>query len=644
MDFKYRLLESGEIRLLKPLSQSTGDLSFKVVHVPLGSAPSYAALSYTWGPPSNTYKVLLDGKLFSIRQTLNDALQQIHSSKLVHRYLWIDAICINQDSGDEKTAQVQLMRQIYEQAEKVLVWLGKPQNEEDNRLAFRKMDYFAKSLRRVVIKGRPLRPWWWPRKLRTVGDDLADFSLAISTAKDKSFFDVPGSETYRAWLGITSLWKSRYWTRCWVLQESTVPEKTTSVFLSGIAVFPSLTKVAFWCGDQQTTWSALNAAHEVAATLMRTPSINTTFISDALGSSSKLVRFREYRLVHNMPSFLEIMQMFRHTECDDPRDKVYAPLCLAPDNVRQHIRSDYNKTALEAYSAVVQYYLAQPVDKLDFIGNVLYREETQTVRTSEGFKSVLPSWVPNYSASVQIVPIPKILYVPERQPQRAVTLYDKRGVPTANPNLAPVFSPLDGYPCNASIQDNKFILSGAFIDVLKDKISSEGPNVEAIRSAAREKGFQWAVQMGGKYFTGESTGDAMNRTVVLDLRYDELRRPSERGGKQDTVFLHKPSAELSPAEFQFQKSMRVARTNAMTMRDIGFSKGHCYLMVPRTAREEDEVWALCGGKVLYILRAVDRGLKQYLLIGECYAHGLMDGEVVRRLHSGKLKLEDIALV
>src|ERR1700761_8780893 len=129
MEFRHLPLNAGEIRLLEPLPRASGPMSFNVVHVPLLSGPKYAALSYTWGPPGNSHSILLDGKPFPIRRNLNDALEQIQSSKRVDR-VWIDAICINQLSGDEKTAQIRLMRQIYEQADKVIVWLGKPENEE----------------------------------------------------------------------------------------------------------------------------------------------------------------------------------------------------------------------------------------------------------------------------------------------------------------------------------------------------------------------------------------------------------------------------------------------------------------------------------------------------------------------------------
>lgn len=42
------------------------------------------------------------------------------------RFLWVDAICINQEDNNEKTDQVQLMTWIYASAKGVLVWLEEP--------------------------------------------------------------------------------------------------------------------------------------------------------------------------------------------------------------------------------------------------------------------------------------------------------------------------------------------------------------------------------------------------------------------------------------------------------------------------------------------------------------------------------------
>jgi len=69
-------------------------------------------------------------KLDQRRQQLK-ALWDLHATKegkarvnVNSRLLWIDAICINQADFDERVAQIKIMRQIYQSASSVVVWLG----------------------------------------------------------------------------------------------------------------------------------------------------------------------------------------------------------------------------------------------------------------------------------------------------------------------------------------------------------------------------------------------------------------------------------------------------------------------------------------------------------------------------------------
>ena len=56
---------------------------------------------------------------------------------------------------------------------------------------------------------------------------------------------------------------------------------------------------------------------------------------------------------------------------------------------------------------------------------------------------------------------------------------------------------------------------------------------------------------------------------------------------------------------------------------------------------EDKIFVLFGGSMLYVLRPKD---DKYILIGECYVHGLMDGEAMRYLREGLVSEEDIFIV
>lgn len=94
--------------------------------------PQYKALSYTWGSPIYAKKddpilsagIMCNGQTFSVGLNLMDALEEIGNSGY-QGYIWIDAICINQQDMDERHSQVILMGDIYAFASEVIVWLGK---------------------------------------------------------------------------------------------------------------------------------------------------------------------------------------------------------------------------------------------------------------------------------------------------------------------------------------------------------------------------------------------------------------------------------------------------------------------------------------------------------------------------------------
>lgn len=103
-------------------------------------AEPYEALSYTWGgsPDSSHFIKILDGgQAYSIPITVNleSALRHLRPSSDV-KYLWVDALCINQENHVEKSSQIPKIADIYNQATKVRVWLGEEKEHSDVALKF----------------------------------------------------------------------------------------------------------------------------------------------------------------------------------------------------------------------------------------------------------------------------------------------------------------------------------------------------------------------------------------------------------------------------------------------------------------------------------------------------------------------------
>lgn len=122
--------------------------------------PNFEALSYVWGSKENSTEVAIKSVsdveaaavlenadsvdrtsrrfdsmfgIVRITQNLARALPYLRYLSKPRR-LWIDAICINQDDADERSSQVQRMRDVYSLASRVVVWLGP--GTADTELAF----------------------------------------------------------------------------------------------------------------------------------------------------------------------------------------------------------------------------------------------------------------------------------------------------------------------------------------------------------------------------------------------------------------------------------------------------------------------------------------------------------------------------
>jgi Heterokaryon incompatibility protein (HET) len=50
------------------------------------------------------------------------------------KFFWIDAVCINQKDDSEKSGQISLMREIYQRAVRIIIWLAPPENLRDAAL------------------------------------------------------------------------------------------------------------------------------------------------------------------------------------------------------------------------------------------------------------------------------------------------------------------------------------------------------------------------------------------------------------------------------------------------------------------------------------------------------------------------------
>lgn len=235
--FRYvkHLTSGDEIRLLKVLP-GHGDQPIRAKlryrhlsedrrwHRRLFNQPPYEALSYTWGNPfdddyaaepwrmyeglSDRLAIDLDGFPFTVTIGLFLALQKIrkHHGNVL---LWVDAICIDQAHNEEKSWQIQKMRDIYQSASRVLVWLGPSNGTSDIA-----MDTLAGGY----------------RYMKRTGQASTDQLIATSLEKLFGLEDGPDELNPHSPIdAISDLFHRAYWGRAWCWQEFAVATKMTII-------------------------------------------------------------------------------------------------------------------------------------------------------------------------------------------------------------------------------------------------------------------------------------------------------------------------------------------------------------------------------------------------------------------------------
>lgn len=103
-------------------------MTLKPIHLNDLLIRPYEALSYVWGISICPQPAFLNGRSFSITCNLDTALRHLRHST-AEKVLWVDAVCINQEDDEEKSFQVQIMRNIYTKATKVIIWIGPANND-----------------------------------------------------------------------------------------------------------------------------------------------------------------------------------------------------------------------------------------------------------------------------------------------------------------------------------------------------------------------------------------------------------------------------------------------------------------------------------------------------------------------------------
>ena len=662
--YTYKPLARNEIRLIN-LFHGHGDdpLQCDIIHSKLQKPHrgknaaghiEYKALSYTWGAPEPRTTIMVGEEVLQIAPNLASAMLNLRRHPDGH-LLWIDALSINQEDLEERGKQVMRMTTIYALAEMVFCWLG-PSSEESD-LAMETISDWSTMLQSRISRWGSMRN-------------------ALSRLSINEIFNLEdGPTTARNIMAIHHLFDRPWWFRTWVLQEASSPPEKTIV-----------------CGDKVLPWQSLAIATMMLLDISMRPGY-AEFGAIGVGGPSRLTTFlvrREYEGAARR-GLLNLIGDTRKSESTDPRDKVYAMLAFASDVAKDEIIPDYTKSVEAVYTEVALWSLTKH-NNLDVFGLCAHTETRNpnlpswvpdwTDRSEQRpFAKTLPLDPEDYAFSLGSkrcydadgsVKAATASFIPPQLREAAQPYFSITGDPQHPSTLRLTASglrltsiacllPVSNKPQDTAIE-KKWI-----VPIHPDFPIKENPILDPL--------------------TSEPVQAVYLRTIVADTRWGGAGVPVARPGA-----MHFPEDQMpftrpwSAEHVEETEDYLTKRWNTMAaMKEVTqyrrmfwtgivgrderrpegvrgaiasgegtamFGDGGGLMgLAPHCARVGDQVFVLKGGSMLYVLRPVVEQQREsadaqvrdaetdfegkeaaaYTLVGECYVHGLMDGQALKML-------------
>jgi hypothetical protein len=368
---------SPEIRLLmlSPKPGLQGELNGRLKTTRLSDAPSYIAVSYEWeGPQTRAgceLNLQIQDHIIPLKPNLAHALTCFQKNLTELKYLWIDAICINQANVDERGQQVQIMNEIYQQAHAVWVWLGPASH--DSNLAMNVMDEV--SMFPEDMKGEHSRPIKWVNRV------LYDSSYTAHR------------------LALCHFFRRSYWKRLWVVQELVLGACTDAPMLC--------------CGERKSSLGHIIKLAKGIRTVIQSGQISGKKKGTMLQKLERAVKviidladhideYSDKAQDAGEVDLLSLLTRYTGNQCTDARDKVYALLGIAPSQ-DDSLPVDYSVDLREVCKRTAL-YIIDTSQRLDLLSLCSLQEDKVEKNISEHFESPTTPEEPGAAVGIHAAP------------------------------------------------------------------------------------------------------------------------------------------------------------------------------------------------------------------------------------------------
>lgn len=603
-----RVAESpAQIRLLTVLSGTKRSIihcSLSIESIPC--KVKYEALSYVWGDASHKKEIIVDGRTLGITPNLETALQHLRYADR-DRVLWIDAICIDQRNLEERSKQVLHMKSVFEDSDCVLMWLG-PADEKDEKVLV-EVSNMQRHVDNFGYKSCKLCP------LRFV--------------------------TVDSWARIGSIFTDRpYWERRWIVQEVLVAKNAkvvcgTATFsvsflwglenhIFGIRPYPNVEigsqKLVNTPSSPAFNWDTLSSSARTGEELKKISMDAFLGLWSLLEARKKIQQRMEKRLEMGV-----LLNEFEHCQCGDKKDFIYALLGIS--KLDGKLFPDYSLSIGEAYRKVTKAMILD-AGNLDILCDASRRAPSKLAHADK------PSWVPDWS-------IPAVLSrMIEPHGNQAFHIRSRKGLSkdtfdSEKPQLLKLEGILFDKLTDPSRPKHKFSGSTTNPDMIENFVRSLEP---------ADLGYS-------TYPTGERAGIAFWRTL---LRYEAQGNFHPLDYQTETssgAYTFEYGWELFARQHRFASSKSSRREKSWRMDEdflaslsgnlnswnFSMTESRYMGLVPKSAEAGDIVAVVDSCSVPLVLREVSEGrgvvegfVGDFELIGPCYIHGIMNGQVPKK--------------
>ena len=596
---QYSPLGRRHIRLLKVSrddSSLTAELRCEYLIAPLDQLlVTYTAISYVWGDPTTVSRIICNNRGYlSLTASATDILNAIVDARAAG-YFWIDQLCINQEDKREKADQVRMMGEIFASADNVIAWLGAPYADSNVLTDF------------VVTLFNAMK-------------NLASRGIVITA--DSLCQNAGCERPSPKWLALRNLLNRPWFERLWIVQEIIMAAgNMTLLYGDSFIAWDTLAEVVVTMEINGLSWLIVQSIDEGADPVAPAGLLNTACVH-AMKNMKNM----------QQPICLQLALIYcLRFKATDPRDKIFALLGLATDASDPVLHPNYGATARDVFTVSSSYMMNTNKSlRILHIAGIGWSRQILD----------LPSWVPDWSA-----------------PHRAIIFGD--------------MADNASYRASASLPSNVkagpspgFItLRAVFVDAMhvclpQPDVTLSWRLTDAGSEEYRHAMISWVDQLRAAVDTssyyaenGYDKDDVLWRALLANtIRPGLPAREEYRHFFESWLLIHRQRAangtngKIDKGIWDEAWMFNAAFSDAMDTRVIFTTKRGLIGIGPPYMQSGDMVCIIIGAQTPFLVRKrmspiPEKAAPVYELVGDCYVHGLMNGE---GLSVGKA--EDIVLV